>query len=483
MTAALVLCLASGCTSADTRAAAQAAEAQADLDQGRITAAGIAVRKAIAARDDNVDYWLLKAHIDVRANDRAGAFSDYEYVLQLDHGNGEALQALCQLGTSAGPADRVDGYADQLLLLNPGSAPALIAKGNVALLGGDADKAAALADRVLAADPQDMSALSLKARVMIGRGKFADAAALIEKTPDSAANTIVKFKLLRDIYAQAHDRPSYERAVRRLAQAAPDDADIQLSFADLLYQDDQNDLARRVIHKTLAVNPLDFHIAASALNVLMKAGPQALDPGKMVADAAGLSLLMKADYAQFANETGHPDIAIAILHGADQGDPTPDNSNAKAALAYAVGMTGDPPAAIARLNLILDGGHDPNQPWALLARARLLAASHDYTNAIRDARLVVANDHDNVTARLALADILRTSGSPDLSVIALREGLRAIPDSTRLAARLAATLSANGDIAQAAGIARDLARTAPMDLRAQQLLRSYGAVLPQKAMA
>ena len=124
-TATLALCLASGCTSATTRAASKAAEAQADLEQGRITAARIAIGKALAARDDVVDYWLLKAHIDLRAGDRVAAFGDYEYVNQLDHGNMEALQALCQLGTSAAPADRVDGYADQLLLLVPGASAAL----------------------------------------------------------------------------------------------------------------------------------------------------------------------------------------------------------------------------------------------------------------------------------------------------------------------------------------------------------------------
>ena len=233
-----------------------------------------------------------------------------------------------------------------------------------------------------------------------------------------------------------------------------------------------------MIRRVLAANPANFHVAAAALDLWLEVGAPALDPGRMAADAAPLSLLMKADYAQFANETGHPEIAIAILQGADQGAPTPGNSNAKAALAYALGMTGRGSEAMAQLNAILDGAHDPNQPWALLARARLLAAAHNYPDAVRDARLLVANDRNNATAYLALADILRASGSADLGNSALREGLRANPKSVRLAARLAAILSAHGETGQAAQVARDLVRASPVDKRAQHLLQAYGAVSP-----
>lgn len=473
-TATLALCLASGCTSPNTRAANKAAEAQVDLDQDRITAASIAITKALAARDDIVDYWLLKAHIDLRAGDRIAAFGDYEYVHQLDHGNMEALQALCQLGTSAAPADRVDSYADQLLLLAPGAASALTAKGNIALIVGDATKAEAFADQVLAQDPQNLPALTLKMHIMIARNKFTDAAALVEKMPDGSINMVSKLRLLQQIDERALNRPSYEVTVRRLAQLAPDDPDIQLDYADMLYQSGQNDLARGAIHGVLAIHSADFRVAAAALNVWMKAGPQALDTAKMVTEAANLPVSAKACYAQFANEIGRSDIAIAILHGVDRGDPTPDNSNAKAALAYAIGVTGHLSQAMAQLNAILDGAHDPNQPWALLARARLLAASHDYINAVRDARLLVVNDRDNATARLTLVDILRASGSADLSDSALREGLRAIPDSVRLASRLAVVLTAKGNTVGAIEVARNLARVAPMDQRARQLLQTYG---------
>jgi predicted Zn-dependent protease len=134
------------------------------------------------------------------------------------------------------------------------------------------------------------------------------------------------------------------------------------------------------------------------------------------------------------------------------------------------------------LNAILDDAHDPNQPWALLARARLLAAAHDYVNAVRDARLLVANDPNNATARLALADILQASGSADLSEIALREGLRANPASTRLAARLAAILAAHGQHDQAAQVALDLFRNAAMDQRALTLLQTYNAPMAARTM-
>lgn len=481
-TATLVLSLLAGCKSADTIAASQAAHAQADLDQGRVADASKAIGKAIAARDDVPDYWLLKAHIDLKNDDRPAAFADYEIALQLDHGNMEALQALCQLGLTGGGPDAVDRYADQLLVLSPGAAAALSAKGSVALARHDPDAADGFADRVLKQNPLDAMALALKSRILIARGRFADAAAMIEKTTDTPGSVSAKLAVLKDVYAQAHDRPAYDQTVRRLAAAAPDDADAQIAYGDMLYQDGQADLARGVIRRVMAANPDSLHIADAVLEVWMAAGPTALQTGWMVADAAGLSLLMKADYAQFANETGRPDIAIAILHGADQGEPTTANSNAKAALAYALGLTGHREQAIAQLDAVLDEDHDPNQPWALLTRARLLATSRDYRNAVRDARLLVANDRNNATAQLALVDILRASGAADLSDSALREGLRAIPTSTRLAARLAATLSSHGDRDQAGQVALDLFRAASMDLRARNLLQTYNPSASRNAL-
>lgn len=473
-TVSLLMAQATGCSSADTVAAGKAAEAQADLAQGRIPEAVKAIGKAIAARDDILEYWLLKAHIDIKADDRGSAFGDYEFALQLDHTNMEALQALCQLGLSVGPPDAIEKYADQLLMLTPDSILPLIAKGGVALGRGDKDAADVWADRVLVQDPQNLAALTLKARIMIARGRFAEAAVLIEKTPETAANTRAKLTLLKDVYTRADNRPAYQQTIRRLATSAPNDPYIQLDYADLLYQEAQNDQARAIIEKVMSTNPGKLQVAIAALKVLREAGPQALDTGKMVADAAPLSPLMKADFAQFANETGHPDIAMAILRGADRGDPTPDNSNAKAALAYAIGMKGNIPLALDQLNTILSDDHDPNQPWGLLARARLFVISHDYVNAVRDARLLVTNDPESATARLALADILTASGSTDLSQSALREGLNAIPSSVRIAARLAATLTMHGGEQQATQITRELLRSAPMNLRAMHLAQSYG---------
>ena len=435
----------------------------------------LAIKQAVALRDDVVEYWLLMARIDLKADDRAGAFTAYQYVFQLDRGNIEALQALCQLGLSVGRPNDVDTYADQLLLMTPNAAAPLTAKGSAALMRGDTASANSFADRVLTQDPQNINALILKARVLAAGNKFADAAALIEATPTTPANASAKLAFLKQAYIQAHNRPAYQQTLKLLADAAPDDADAQYAYADMLYQNGQSELARSVIWKIVKAHPANFKVAAQALDVWMNAGPQALDPGRMVAEAAGLPALAKADYAQFANETGHPELALAILPGADQGEPTPDNANAKAAYAYALGMTGHMAEAMAQLNAILKGGQDPNQPWALLARARLFAKTHDYVDAIRDARLLVVNDPKNATARLALADILQASGSPDLSEIALREGLRALPDNTRLASRLAERLAAKGHPDLAAAVARDLFRTAPMDLRAQHLAEHYGA--------
>ncbi|MDE2302701.1 MAG: hypothetical protein KGK11_09095 [Sphingomonadales bacterium] len=470
----LGLALLAGCSSADSRAAAYASQAQAALDEGRFPEALVAARKALAERDDVVEYWLLVAHIDLKSGDRSGAFNAYQYVYQLDQTNTEALQALCQLSLVGNQPDLVDKYADQLLLITPSAPMPLLAKGNAALIRGDVAGAAAFAERVLAQDPLSMGGLVLKARVAIANRNFADAAALVAKAQETPDDRVSKLELQRDLYAKLDDHAHYEQSLRDLAAANPNDAPTRFAYADMLYQTGASDEARRITRATMAANPHSFAVAAEALRLWLETGPAALDLSRLPQDAAGLSPLMKADYAQYANEMGRPDLALTVLSGLDRGSDDPETTNARVAYAYALGLTGRRKEAMDRLDRILDSSDgDPDQPWALLARARLFALAHDDQDAIRDARLAVANDPQSAAARLALADILRAAGNPQLGASALREGLRALPTDTRLAARLAALLAAQGEPGQAAEIGREIFRAAPMDMRARQLRDQY----------
>lgn len=478
----VIACALAGCSSPDKTAAKAASEADIALQQGRTQDALRLAHEAVAARDDVSDYWLLLGRVSMMAADYGGAFNAYESVIQLDRGNVEALRLLCQLGLSVRQPDKVDKYADQLMLLTPGDILPLVMKGGAALQRGDKDKAMGFADQVLAKQPSDLGALILKARVLASRAHFKEAAALIEGSLNGNADTTPRLTFLKDLYGQAFDRPNYSATLKRLAAATPDDFDIQLEYADLLYQDGQQAAANQVLRAVMEKRPTDIALAETILELWLTQGAAAMPVGTIASQAASVSLEMKSTYAQYANELGRPDIAVAILNGATEGPVSSDNADAKVALAYAIGLQGKRAEAIARLNEII--AFDPNQPRALIARARFYAKDGKTTDAITDARSVVTGDPQNATARLALVDVLTARGDLDLALVALREGVRAIPADTRLNARLARTLIAGGRRDAANDALRDMTRAAPNNLRAQRLRLSIDpTAVPDKPKA
>lgn len=461
-----------GCASKDEQAAKAAAQADTDLQQGNIGSARRNIQKAIGIRDDVSDYWLTSARLALMSKDFGGAFDAYENVYQLDRGNIEALRQLCQLGLNVKQLDKVDRYADQLLVINPGDPLPLTMKGGAALQRGDSNTALALANRVLTANPHNVGALILKGQTLAYKKDNAGAAKLIEESLGSDSDTTSRLVFLRDLYQKSGDQNGYQRTLARLAQRNPRDVQMQLDFADWLYQTQHPDQAFGLVRGVLRLRPNDLSLASSILEMWLNEGRDALTTQQMLLGSAGASLETKATYAQFANETGQPDLALKLL-GDDQAgvDPNPGNSDAKAAFAFAIGLKGRVQDALARVQQILD--FDSGQPRALLTHARLRAATHNMEGALSDARQLVSEDGANITARLALTDILIAKGQADLGESNLREALQVVPDSNRAAERLAKILIATGRTGEATTVLRDMARAAEVSPRAQALLASF----------
>ena len=473
-----------GCSWADTRdtrAASAASDASIAFQQGRNGVALKAIHVALAARDDVSDYWLLLGRISTASHDLAGAFDAYENVIELDRANVEALRLLCQLGLSINAPDKVDKYADQLLLLTPDDPLPLVMKGGAALQRGDATAAMKFADQVLAKNSQDHDAQILKGRVLASRGEAAAAASYVEGAL-AGSDDGPRLTFLMELYQKAGDRQRYQRTLERLARVKPDDANTQLAFADVLYQIGQPAAANSVIVTQTRKHPDDSGVAAKIVDVWLKQGPDALSLRQITDQAATASLEMKSAYAQFANEIDRPQLAMAILGNIGDGGVNAANSDAKAAQAYAIGLRGQRADAMRRLDDILT--FDPLHPSALLARARLRRRQNDLTGAIADARQVIADNPQDVTARLALADSFFAHGDVDLGLGTLREGVSAVPKDVRLASRLANFLLADRKQDEARDVLRNLVRAAPTSLRASRLRASLdpdGANAPRSS--
>ena len=466
---ALMLSACSWLDSRDTKAAAAASDAEAAFQQGRNAAALKAIHLALASRDDVSDYWLLLGRIDTANKNLAGAFDAYENVIELDRGNVEALRLLCQLGLGIGNPEKVDKYADQLLLLTPGDPVPLVMKGGAALQRGDGNGAMKFADQVLASNPQNHEAQILKGRILASKGETAAAANYVEGAI-AGSDDGPRLTYLMQLYLKAGDRPHYLRTVRRLAAVEPEDAEVQLKFADVLYQINQPAAANAIVVAQTQRHPNDVGVAAMILNVWLQQGLDVLKPNQIEGQAAPASLEMMSTYAQLANEMEQPSVASTVLSHIGNEPVNAANADAKAAQAYALGLEGRLQQAIQQLDQIL--AVDAMHPGALIARARLKQRLRDPVGAIADARSVVADDPRNVTARLVLADSFLAKGDVDLALATLREGVTTVPEDTRLASKLADLLLARGKKGAALDVLRNSVRASPMNLRAWRLLAS-----------
>ena len=459
------------CTSKDQAAATAAAQADVLMQQGQYTNALRAIRQALATRDDVSDYWLTLGRIDLALKNPGGAFDAYRNAIEFDRSNVEALQQLTQLGLAVHQPDQVDHFADQLLSLNPQDLMAIVMKGGAALQRNDTNKALAFAERVFASDPHNVNALILKAQVFASRQDYIGSARLIEESLAASSDQTSRLEFLRDLYQKSGDIAGYQRAIVKLAQAHADDRDMQLAFADLLYQTDHPKDALRVLLALMRRRPTDIKLTNLVVELWLDQGKDAVSPSDILA-AESLPLEPRAAFAQFANMTGRPELAVKAL-GNDLADAEPDpaNSSAKAAAALATGLSGQSREGLAQLHRILDV--DAAQPWALLARARLRAVTGNTDGALSDARQVIAGDPQNITARLVASDILLERRENVLSEANLREAIHARPEAVRPVARLAELLVQSGRRGEMESVLRDLARVAPTDLRARRLLAQY----------
>ncbi|WP_171007458.1 tetratricopeptide repeat protein [Sphingomonas sp. 3P27F8] len=456
-----------GCTSGDRTAANDAAIAQGALERGQLTVARQYIQRALAIRDDISDYWLIKAHIGLAERDLSGAYDAYQNVLQLDRANVEALTSLCQIALAGNVANQAEKFADQLALINPTDTLPNTVRASAAAARGDKDKANHYLDLVLKARPGDPSALIVKARMLANDQDYAGAAKVMEQALATPGDPTARLSMLLDYYKRARDGDGLFRAVERLVQANPKDPNLQLQYADLLFDRGANDAANAAIARAAEGSGNDLGVPANALNLWLKQGADALPVERMLANAAGSTLAMKAAYAQYANETGHPDVAVRILDSANLANAPmqqPDAASAAAALGYARALTGDTAGGNALIAAVLKA--DPDQPAALLARGRLRAAAGDRRGAIEDMRNAVSQDADNIAARLALADTLFRGGDAVLAETALRDGMKGAGDDPRLAARLARLQLAQGRHDAAAATLADFVKANPLSRRA-----------------
>lgn len=463
--------LATACTSRDDKAAASAAQAADALQQGQLGAARIFIERALAARDDIGDYWLLSAHIALAEQDYGTAFNAYESVILFDRSNAEALTRLCQIALSANQPQRAERYAATLATLHPGDSSAITVQAAIALQKGDKATAKRLIDQVLAAEPGNPLTLIVKSRLLMASDDLAGAAQAAEASLAAPGDPGGRLAVLKEIYRKAKDADGYRRTIARQARAYPQAAAMQLDYARSLY--DAGDAAGglAVARQALTLRPDDVGIANAVLDLWVAHGTAAMPVDAIVSGAANGSLETRAAYAQYASAIGRPDLALAVLGEDAAGDPAiTANADVKAARAYAHALRGETAPATAEAAAVL--AVDEDHPRALVARAMLRAKAGDRRGAIEDLRHALAGDAAYAGARLALAELQLADGDAVLAAATLQEGLGDPDADPRIATRLATLLRSQGRAAEAGAVLDTYARLNPFAPRPAGASRS-----------
>ena len=437
------ICLAAislaACTSHDVQAATAAAAASDAFQAGDLATASAQIGKALGARDDVSDYWLLSGRIALADHNFGGAFTAFESAASLDHGNVEALTRLCQLATASNQPERAVRYADELAALHPGDPAATNVQAGLALQNGDRVKANQLVDQLLKNDPGDASALLTRSRLLSGQENYAAAAKVAEASLAAAGDPLGRLQVLREAYLKAGDAAGYRHTMLRLAQADPRSATMRLDLARILYATGDDAGAFAATRAALALKPGDVTTASAVLHLWLAQGAAAMPIAAIVQNASNGVPETRAAFAAYANALNRPDLALKALGDAGAiGLPGIVVNNAKVARANAGALLGRRDAASVEVAAVLAA--DPDQPRALALRGTLRAEAGDKRGAVEDLRHAIAADSFDANARLALAGLQLANGDAVLATGTLQAGLDNPGADPRLATRLATLL-------------------------------------------
>ena len=438
------------CTSHDERAATAAAIAADAFGQGNLPVARAQIGRALAARDDVSDYWMLSGRIAMAEGNYASAFEAFESALTLDRSNVEALTRLCQIAVSGNQPERAERYAGELAALQPGNKIAVNVQAAIALDQGDKPGAAKLLDQVLAADPHDATGLMTKSRLFAANEDYLGAARLAEASLTTPGDPVGRLVVLKDLYAKGRDVAGWRRTVARLARAQPANVPSQIDYARSLYNAGDTAGGFAISRRVLALRPNEVATADRILHLWLEQGKAAMAAADIAVGAANAPPETRAAFAAYANAIGRPELALQVLGNENSG-------NAAVARAQGLALLGRRDAAAAAVASVLAA--DPDQPRALALRASLRPG--DRPGAVEDLRHALSGDPAAADARLALADLQLAGGDGVLAAATLRDGLDEPDPDPRLAIRLAALLRGEGRASDASAVLVDFAQDHP----------------------
>lgn len=456
---AIVLLL-GGCTDSIQRAYAQAQQAQALMEQGDLPAARMAIARALAIRDDQVDIVLLDARIKYQMGEIRASYDAYSLVLAMDANNGEALLGVAQLGMLTGNDRASLDAVERILLRDPTQPDALLIKGVQALNRRDFAAAIAAGDAILASAPDDPRGLVLKARGSFLTGRRGEALTLLrDATIRIGNNDMLATALLENARDQA-DVPVMLEQLAYLRQARPTSVDLAIDEANVRYKSGDLAGARQVGNEILARFGNDARAMARLGDLWLEYDPDPLAPSERSALAQGGQLEARLIASRYYLGRGQPTAAAALL------GPRHDLREAALAarIALAIGQA-DGPALAQQI-----AEQDTTNCDALAAVADVRLRRGDARGAIVAAQVVAAECLDRNDGYLLLARAYGAQNHPPGIERVYRDGIAARPLDRPLTAAFANWLLTQGRPDAAISAARRLTQLVPAKVSSWRLM-------------
>jgi tetratricopeptide (TPR) repeat protein len=447
---------------ADDRAQAyqEAQTAQTLLNQGDITGARLAIGRALALRDDQLDILLLDAQIKSRAGDMRAAYDAYLMVLAIDPRQPEALLAVAQIGLGVGEPRRSREAIETILSMAPGQPDALLLKGIHALNRKDYSEALNLADQLLANDETDRRGIVLKARALSLTDRREEALALLRHAAETIGNDeLISIALLENARDEGNVSVMLEQFAL-LRRERPQSVDLAVDEANVRYKSGDMAGARELSADILQRFGNDSEAMLRLMALWREYDPDPLSPKQRSQLAGDGALNARLTAARHYLAQGRPEIALPLVERVQD--------TRAMGLGARIAVAANAPRSIETVARILS--QDKTNCDALAAAAEWNLAQRQPGAAIEPAQRAAADCRDSNDGYLLLA---RAYSSQDRAAGAervYREGLAAHPDDYPLTAAYAAWLLRNGRPDAAEAIADRLTDRAPQRLSSWRLL-------------
>ena len=455
-----------GCGRSDAAAAADAARAQSLLEQRRVGEARLAIREAIAARDDEPQYHILRGRIEMAADSVSGAYDAYNDAMSLDPSNMEALQAVSQLGLQTGHFRESLVATDAILSLSPDEPGALLMRGLHAVIRSRFAEADGFADRILARDPVNEGGVILKARIAVRKGAPRDALKVLAPygtaRPDTAGVAMTRL----EVYRTMRDASGMREEFARLRRLAPDNPDLRLDEADFAFKDGRQRDGAALVVDLLADPKVRPDQIAAALAVWREYAPQ--EPGdpnlKPIATAGSTDARVAT--AEFLAAHGRTAAARYLLEGLDAAARSPID-------ALLAAREQRPDEALRLADAVL--ARDATQCLALTVQGEILLQKGRPAEALRPAQLAASQCPGQTEAWVVAASAYARRDDPENARRMWRQGVSANSQNAEISRAYVTWLSAHGQEREALAVARRLTHEAPALLGGWRLYREICA--------